>query len=493
MKYFGSFTSSYISSNLIEQLSTQWSPLMKPFEDRPPSSVTLGNGLPYLLKSQQRCRLIRNYKEEPKVVVGQYLFNYAGKKWPYTQWVCEDVGCKCLIPICNDKLFVDIDRFVHSHPAPHPSRVEVPILLAEMKERATDRFKEEPIEHIINSSYAQAPVEWAHLLPSLEEAKKIILCELQIPEEPSKIIPGYKAKTKLAIGPHLFNRNSKAKAIKTNWTCEDGKCDYKVCTINGEIVKYINPVHTLTCYQPGKVEVEEFLGILKGQVVCCSSVGNMMETSYAQAQGQYWSYLLPSIEIVKKNFLSLRQREAESGNSKSPVCSQIITVSPSLNHKMPMQSTQSPVVKHNVLQPISSALNIRNATATYNPKKRHLEDVELPISKCAKTSILSHCMHNAPNVKIMPTKIKSKSPKLEEPTTCTSSIFAFHECDKCWRMYPLQKQLTLHKLWTHQKLQRAPKLCSYCQREYKTNSGPGPYSHCCINSLKKYIIRRAVM
>ena len=83
------------------------------------------------------------------------------------------------------------------------------------------------------------------------------------------------------------------------------------------------------------------------------------------------------------------------------MCSQIITVSPSLKHNMPLQSTQSPVGKPNVLQPISSALNIRNATPASNPKKRHIEDVDMPISKCAKTSIISHGMHNAPNVKII--------------------------------------------------------------------------------------------
>jgi len=59
---------------------------------------------------------------------------------------------------------------------------------------------------------------------------------------------------KLRVGQHLFTKE-RDHQDKVMWRCEDRTCGARVHTVNGEIVKWQNPIHRHPAV-PGKAEVE---------------------------------------------------------------------------------------------------------------------------------------------------------------------------------------------------------------------------------------------
>ena len=262
-----------------------------------------------------------------------------------------------------------------------------------------------------------------------------------IQEACCRIIPGYKAKAKLMLGQYLFTYSGESQSGKTWWKCDYFRCGYRIHTINGEIVKHVNPVHPHDPV-PWKAEVEEYLVAMKERARTSGDpIEHIVRTFYTQAH-PYWAHLLPSVDSVSRELVLACDLFQQTNIISKPTkkCPQLKVANP----KCPKDSQE-----YNPHHHVSGASHMPNITP------RGARNVTILSNSCYGTS-------------------------------------SFHECELCWRRYPLQKQLQLHKRITH-RVQNVPLLCINCGYLFTKTKDQAPWNKCCRTNIRKYFLKRAVL
>ena len=128
-------------------------------------------------------------------------------------------------------------------------------------------------------------------------------------QETTRIIEGYKAKQKLAIGQHLFNRERKVKEkIYWKYECFDDGCTSRVHTNeHGQVIKHPG-VHNHPAV-PGKAEVEQILADMKAQATSTNESINSIITYFSSKVHRDFKDLLPQRHAIA-NMLHRHRKKA---------------------------------------------------------------------------------------------------------------------------------------------------------------------------------------
>jgi len=95
---------------------------------------------------------------------------------------------------------------------------------------------------------------------------------------------------KLRVGQHLFTKE-RDHQDKVMWRCENRTCGARVHTVNGEIVKWQNPIHRHPAV-PGKAEVEGILAAMKERAAATAEpISHIVNTFYARVEVG-WAHLI---------------------------------------------------------------------------------------------------------------------------------------------------------------------------------------------------------
>ncbi|CAL4135963.1 unnamed protein product, partial [Meganyctiphanes norvegica] len=120
----------------------------------------------------------------------------------------------------------------------------------------------------------------------------------------------YRAKTKMKDGQHLFTLDKECNG-KIYWKCDDIPCRSRIHTVNGEIVKRINPIHTHPSV-PGKAEVEEILASMKERASnTAEPISQIVNTFYPKVDVG-WTHLLPAVKSIKRTLQRARKKTTVS-------------------------------------------------------------------------------------------------------------------------------------------------------------------------------------
>jgi len=95
------------------------------------------------------------------------------------------------------------------------------------------------------------------------------------------------------------------------WRCEDRTCGARVHTVNGEIVKWQNPIHRHPAV-PGKAEVEGILAAMKERAAATAEpIAHIVNTFYARVEVG-WAHLIPTVDAIKRTLRRVRQKAGVS-------------------------------------------------------------------------------------------------------------------------------------------------------------------------------------
>ena len=134
----------------------------------------------------------------------------------------------------------------------------------------------------------------------------------QISKMSCHIITRYNTTNKLVVGQTLFKFDGNLKGDKMRWRCVNRSCKYSIHTVNGEIVKRLNPVHMgiLDCSGGHLAGTEKLLGTMEElALTTLKPIENIIYNSYATAHCD-WECRLPSFENIRKHLFKIRHRES---------------------------------------------------------------------------------------------------------------------------------------------------------------------------------------